>query len=95
MVLPSGLFPSGFLTINLYLPIFSPIRATCPTHLILFDLITRITNKIIGFTKQKHVANTVDKKEFLLRNLYWRNNKYFKSPKQQFLCDFLLLLPQN
>jgi hypothetical protein len=36
--LPSGLFSSGFLTIFL----FSPIRATCPVHLILLDLITLI-----------------------------------------------------
>jgi hypothetical protein len=32
--LPSGLFPSGFLTNNLYKFLFSPIRATCPFHLI-------------------------------------------------------------
>jgi hypothetical protein len=33
--LPSGLFPSGFLTNNLYTFLFSPIRATCPAHFIL------------------------------------------------------------
>jgi hypothetical protein len=32
--LPSGLFPSGFRTNNLYAFLFSPIHATCPTHLI-------------------------------------------------------------
>ena len=39
--LPSGLFRSGFPTKNLYTPLSSPIRATCPVHLILLDFITR------------------------------------------------------
>ena len=39
--LPSGLLPSGFPSKTLYKPLFSPIRSTCPTHLILLDLITR------------------------------------------------------
>jgi len=36
----SGLFPSGFPSKTPYTPLF-PIRATCPAHLILLDLITR------------------------------------------------------
>ena len=40
--LQRGLFPSGFPTKTLYIPLLSPLRATCPTHVILFYLITRI-----------------------------------------------------
>jgi hypothetical protein len=40
--LPSGLFPSGFLTNNLYTFLLFRIRATCSAHLILLDLIIHI-----------------------------------------------------
>jgi hypothetical protein len=37
--LPSGLFPSGFPTTNVYTFIFSPIRSTCAAHRILLYFI--------------------------------------------------------
>jgi len=43
--LPSGLFPSGFPTKTLYRLLPSAIRATCSSHRILLDFITR---KILG-----------------------------------------------
>ena len=39
--LPIGLLPSGFPTKTLYTLLSSPIRATCPAHLILLDFINR------------------------------------------------------
>jgi len=39
----SGLFPSGFPTKILYVFIISAMRAVCPDHPILLDLVTEVT----------------------------------------------------
>jgi hypothetical protein len=47
LVLPSGLFPSEFLTKTLHTLLLSPIYATCPTHL--FVLYFKTIVHLVGF----------------------------------------------
>jgi hypothetical protein len=53
--LPSGLFPSGFPTSNLYTFLFSPIRA----HLILLDFIILIQTAKLPFLNTQLSTNIV------------------------------------
>ena len=59
--LPSGLFRSGFPTKNIYTPLSSPIRGTCPAHLILLDFIPHANSvrnaKCPGFIKVTKMRN--------------------------------------
>ena len=45
--LPSGLFPSGFLTKTLYTPLLSPIRATYPANIILGTTALKYTTETL------------------------------------------------
>jgi hypothetical protein len=61
--LPSGLLRSGYPTNILYAFLFSQIRATCPAHLILLDLIILI---ILG--EKYNLSNIYHKRNYIHRN---------------------------
>jgi len=77
----SGLFYSGFPTDTMYKPLLSAIRVTSPTHLILLDLITRIT-RIYNELEIKPLFMPYASVSFLFL-------KKRKDPAHQRLCCFM------
>ena len=71
--LPSGLFLSGFPSKNLYTPLSSPIRPTCPAHLILLDFITRI---ILGEEYRSFSSSLCN---LLMKHVYENNFIFLKT----------------
>jgi len=86
LCLPSGLFPSGFPTKFLYTPLHSPICATCPTHPVLLDFITRtifgeecrsLSYSLCSFLHSRYFV--------LLRPKYFPHHRILKHPQPTFL----------
>ena len=71
MDLPSCIFPSGFPLKTLYTSLLSPIRATCPAHLILLDFITQT---ILG--EEPATSPCFQYKLVSIPELYCSNYKY-------------------
>ena len=85
--LPSGLFPSGFPTKTLYTSLYSPIRATCPAHLILLDFITRT---ILGEQYKSFSSSLCNLLHSPVTTQFLIQNKIHEVPHCATLSSFLL-----
>ena len=84
---PSGLFPSGFPTHDLYAPLIFPTRATCPAHFILLDFITLV---IFGeeYRSFKFLISTLPCSLVPLRPKYCPQHPILKHPQPTFLPQY-------
>ena len=85
--LPSGLFPSGFPTKTLYAPLSSPIRATCPAHLIFLDFITRTILGEEYRSLSSSLCNLLHSPRYLVppKSKYSPQHHILKHPQLRFL----------
>jgi hypothetical protein len=83
--LPSRLFPSGLHNRSLYATLLSPIRATCPDHFILLDLISRIIVKLTDLTRQNHLRLTFERTSRFCKH----DERAFGS--SYFVCEYFAL----
>ena len=87
--IPSGLFPSGFPTKTLHAHLPSPTSATCPTHLILLDMIIRtkfgeeyisVSSSLCSFIYSRYLIP--------LRSKYTPQHPILKHPQPMFIPQY-------